>query len=193
MSFGNKVAYYVGLGLLGLVFSQSVYAGAYKVEVLVFSQKMPNSELFEQTQSTLKPPLEALDISVLSLPGEPALSEEPLSGLSEAYAQMAQQPIYEVLYKKAWIHIITENLSSPAAHIQNPENTLNGYIHLMTNGAMTIHVDVEYMPAKDNHYGEMIGATPLVYRLTEKQPLKFNEMHYFDHPVVGVITLVTPL
>jgi hypothetical protein len=63
----------------------------------------------------------------------------------------------------------------------------------MTNGAMTMQVDFEYSSAKENRYSELMGANPLVYRLSEKRPLKFNESHYFDHPAVGVILLVTPL
>ncbi|NOT83479.1 MAG: hypothetical protein HOP02_01590 [Methylococcaceae bacterium] len=185
----NRLA--VGLLLLG--FSQVLFASSYRVEVLVFAHKQPNTEVFEQTTSALKPPDSIVEVGANNDSGEVALDEEPLSGLSAAYQQLSQQANYAVLLKKAWVQSISTDQSTPAAHIQTADHTLNGYVSLITNGAMTMQVDVEYTVTRENRYNQTISITPVIYHLTEKRPLKFNESHYFDHPQIGVIMLVTPL
>ncbi|MEQ1637213.1 MAG: CsiV family protein [Methylococcales bacterium] len=180
------------IALLLLAFSPVLLASSYRVEVLVFAHKQPSTEIFTQTRSTLKPPAQSAEIGSSNDSGEIALAEEPLSGLNEAYQKLSQQANYEILLKKAWVQTITADQPTPAAHIQNAELTMNGYVSLITNGAMTMQVDVEYMSTRDSR-NQQDYATPIIYRLNEKRPLKFNESHYFDHPVIGVILLVTPL
>lgn len=172
--------------------SDVVWASSYKVEVLVFEQKQRGSEVFEQTASTLQMPASVIEVAAINDPMQLSLLEEPLSGLNAVYAQITQQAHYNVLLKKAWVQV-NNNQFSPAVHIQSVDRRLNGYISLMTAGAMTMQVDIEYMSAKENHYSQSMGASPIVYRLTQKRPLKFNESHYFDHPVIGVIMQVTPI
>lgn len=188
----NKTIKSTLLGVLLQGLSTVVLASSYKVEVIVFEQKQRGSEIFEQTVSTLQAPSSVIEVTAINDPMQISLLEEPLGGLNAVYAQITQQAHYDVLLKKAWVQV-NNNQFSPAVHIQSADRSLNGYVSLMTAGAMTMQVDIEYMSAKENRYSQSMGASPIVYRLTQKRPLKFNESHYFDHPVIGVIMQVTPL
>ncbi|MCX7088133.1 MAG: CsiV family protein [Methylococcales bacterium] len=181
----KKLASCLVLGWVALGLSQEVFAGSYKVEVLVFTQKMPNTEVFEQTTNTLKTPQQVIEIATSNDPGQATVAAEPLSGLSSAYEQLSHQENYAVLIKTAWVQVVPDNQAIPAVHIQNADNTLNGYIALKAGGSLAMQVDVEYSQA--------VGENPKVYHVTEKQAVKPNEPHYFDHPAMGIITLVTPL
>ncbi|MEQ1488878.1 MAG: CsiV family protein [Methylotenera sp.] len=188
----NKVFKGILFVLLLQGLSAAVWASSYKVEVIVFEQKQRGTEVFEQTTSTLQVPSSVIEVTAINDPMQISLLEEPLSGLNAVYAQITQQAHYNVLLKKAWVQV-NNNQFSPAVHFQSGDRSLNGYISLMTAGAMSMQVDIEYMSAKENHYSQSMGASPIVYRLTQKRPLKFNESHYFDHPVIGVIMQVTPI
>lgn len=188
----KKLVYRMVLSLLVCSLGQAVYAGNYKVELLVFAQNSANSELFEQTDSTIKWPAQMSEIEAPAVASQTSVTLLPVTGLISPSARIAQDKNYKLLLQTAWMQTLNYNQPGRAVHFAIPGNTLDGFITITVNPALNVHLDAEYTPVKLNNK----TAKPelnIVYRLTENRQLKPNEIHYFDHPKFGVITLISPL
>lgn len=67
--------------------------------------------------------------------------------------------------------------------------TFTGVIRLYNDNGTQVEVDIASAEMQPNQFTN----TPAIYRLTEKRQLKANEIHYFDHPKLGVIVQLTPV
>ncbi len=155
--------------LLGL-FNSTVLAegGAYQIELIVFSQAMPNTEVFEQTASQINWPSDVTELETYKKPEATALDD--------SYAAIAKDAAYQPILHVAWI----QQAGSVPVHIQSSDGKLNGYVQLQ-QGQLSVDLELASNP------GEMI------YRLTEKRPIKLDEVYYLDHPKFGVVAKMSPL
>lgn len=108
--------------------------------------------------------------------------------------------------------------ATPATEAQSQDPpTLEGVLTLSLSRYLHMNVDVLYraaLPMEEIGSGEMTQDTqqmPVdlfqfseqatwfpesrwqIYRLTESRRMRSNELHYLDHPVIGMLVLVTPL
>ncbi len=178
----------------GLCFASVGFAATYKVELLVFTQTMPNTEVFTQTTSQLKWPEHWLEIATPAVANQNSVLVQPLTGLNQAYSVLAHHPNYSLLLQTAWLQAIDFNQPGPIIHFTSPTNTLNGFISIKGGSALDLQVDAEYTHATDaaRFYGKTEQRN-LVYRLNEQRAVQINEIQYFDHPAFGIITLITPV
>lgn len=174
----SRMAY--GLVMLLILFSGRVLSEGndYRIELMIFSQNMPNTEVFEQTESQIQWPAGLTDLS--------AYKKADTMALADAYAALSKDPAYRAIMHVAWLQTVTEGALSRPVHIQNPEGTLNGFVRIQRGQTLQLIVDLEY--AQRQGFNEA-----LVYRLNESRRIKFNEVHYFDHPKFGVVAKVSPL
>ena len=147
----------------------------YKIELVIFSQDMPNTETFDQTESEINWPkfvdnrrdYENVDPKYMSLHG--------------IYAKLARSQNYQSLMHVAWIQSVKENRLSRAVKISNSAGTINGFFRIQRGNLVHMIADIEYTPGS------------VIYRLNEKRRFKFNETHYLDHPKFGVLARISPL
>lgn len=145
---------------------------SYKIELLIFAQDMPTTEVFEQTESQIKWPRSVSDVS--------SYNKGSLQ-LNASYAKLVQSHKYQPLVHVAWGQTIRANSLGRAVRISNPEGTLDGYIQIQRGHLVYLKADFEYS----------VGS--VVYRLNEKRRFKLNEIHYLDHPKFAVISRVSPI
>lgn len=86
-------------------------------------------------------------------------------------------------------------------YAQQTRAELDGYIRLILSRYLHAEVDLTYttgLPVRSTN--PVYASTelqedivpPVVYRLQESRRMRSTEVHYLDHPVLGMIVLVTP-
>jgi len=155
----------------------NVYAAErlYKIELVVFSQNMPNTEVFDQTQSRIAWPKH-----VVNRASYKKVSPEYMN-LDGSFAQLARVQNYQALMHVAWVQPVKENSLSTAVKISNAAGTINGFFRIQRGNLVHMIADIEYSPGR------------VIYRLNEKRRFKLNETHYLDHPKFGILARVSPV
>ena len=154
----------------------SAAAERYQIELVVFAQDMPNTELLDQTQSEIHWPANVVDVS--AFPSVDAAGR----ALSGAYRALSGSSSYRPLLHAAWIQSVDAGYAGDAVRIQDANGFINGFVRLQRAQYLYLNVDLEYQPDSGRYF-----------RLHEKRRLKLNEDQYLDHPKFGVIAKVTPL
>ncbi len=170
----NNMIRIIFIGLLSCAFGSNAWARNFRVEVLVFHQDSPTSEIFDQAESRLDWP------AVIN----PKFVENIY--LQKAYYSLSANYAYKPVYYKSWIQSVGPNRVSKGVQIKK-DSLLNGFVRIQRGHYVHLLVDLEYAP--DSVYTE----TPLIYSINEKRKVKLNEIHYFDHPKFGVIATIRPL
>ena len=151
----------------------------YKIELVIFSQEMPNTEVFDQTESRIAWPKKVVEIASYK-----KVNSEDVD-LHGSYAQLAMAQDYQILMHVAWIQPVKGNRLGTAVQISNAKGTINGFFRLQRGHLVHMIADIEYSP---DSYTDSV-----VYRLNEKRRFKLNETHYLDHPKFGIIARVSPV
>lgn len=167
--------------ILGL-FSGSVFAdgNAYQIELMVFSQKMPNTEVFDQTSRSIQWPSDLTELSAYRQPENTTLDDR--------YAALSKDSAYRPILSAAWVQPVAAGGLSAAVHIQSSDGNLNGYVRMLQDQDLQMVVDLELGSGLDDDSGNEV-----IYRLNEKRPIKPGETYYLDHPKFGVVAKVKPL
>lgn len=166
------------LFLLGLS-SINIFASekSYIVELLIFSQQMPTTEIFTQTKSQIKWPKQLNKIAEYSTVDFNKVK------LYESRIKLTDNLNYMPLLHIAWIQAVKKNSLSTAVQITNTKGTINGFFRLQRSNLLHIVANFEYVP--DSH------ANSIIYQINEKRRFKLNEIHYFDHPKFGLIARIS--
>lgn len=151
----------------------------YKIELVIFSQNMPNSEVFDQTESMIEWPGQVVQRSSYK-----SVSPKYMA-LYESYAKLGQGQNYQSLMHIAWIQGAKKNRLSSAVKIANADRTIDGFFRIQRGNLIYMIADIEYSPSS--------YAGPVIYRLNEKRRFKLNEIHYLDHPKFGILARVSPV
>ncbi|MCH7928714.1 MAG: hypothetical protein IID03_12165, partial [Candidatus Dadabacteria bacterium] len=91
-------------------------------------------------------------------------------------------------------------------HIKNPEARINGTVNLRGGHLLHLDLDISYFidlytesvtsfteEGSEEVVMEDIIMTGTYAQMKETRRIKLNELHYFDHPLFGVIMRVTRL
>jgi hypothetical protein len=155
--------------------------GAYQIELIVFSQAMATSEMFDQAAQPTQWPSDLTELSAYKKPDT--------TTLDDSYAALSKDSAYKPIRHVAWIQpVVVEGGLSAPVHIQGAEGKLNGYVQLQQGQGLQMIVDL----ALTANSGDGSGKT-LIYRLNEKRPIKLNEVYYLDHPKFGVVAKISSL
>ncbi|MDD5412372.1 MAG: CsiV family protein [Methylobacter sp.] len=177
----TKITAYSLAAILGL-FSSNLLAegGTYQIELIVFLQAMPNTEVFEQTESRIKWPTGLTELS--------AYKKADNMALNDSVAALSKDSAYRPILHVSWIQSAGEGSLSAPVHIQSGDGKLNGYLQMQHEQSLQMAVDLEYTSNQSDSSGNTI-----IYRLDEKRPIKSNEVYYLDHPKFGVIAKISTL
>ncbi len=147
----------------------------YKIELVIFSQTMLNTEEFEQTQSKISWPNRVFNLSSLK-----NLNSENMN-LSGIVKKLKRSQSYRPLMHVGWYQKAAKNSMSDAVKISNSEGTINGFLRVQRGHLVYMIADIEYTPES------------VVYRINEKRRFKLNEIHYLDHPEFGILVRISPV
>lgn len=104
---------------------------------------------------------------------------------------------YTVLFHRAWRQLAYDGkhaVDYPVHSIATGRNSVEGTVTLSRNRFLHLDIDLMLMQADGTApalHSDGPGSAP-VYRLSEKRRIRSSEIHYFDHPRIGVIARVTP-
>ncbi|MGZ5075805.1 MAG: CsiV family protein [Methylobacter sp.] len=176
-----KLAAYVFTAMLG-IFNGPVLAegGGYQIELIVFSQSMPNSEVFDQTSSRIQWPPDLTELG--------AYNKAETTSLDDAYAALVKDSVYRPILHIAWIQPVMEKGAGAPVHIQARDGKLNGYLQIQHEQSLQMTADFEL----SSNLNEGSSKT-VVYRLNGKQSIKLNEVYYLDHPKFGLVVKISAL
>jgi hypothetical protein len=181
-TINTKTLVYSLSALLLMLFSNLICAasGNFQIEILIFSQNYPNSEVFDQVSSKIEWPSNLTELAAYPNADHKML-EESLAALSK---NSANQPILH----SAWLQSVDENTQGSPVHIQSADGKINGFVQLLRGRNLQIIADVEFSPGPSDE-----SAESLTYRINEKRQFQLNDLNYLDHPKFGIITKITTI
>jgi hypothetical protein len=194
----------VGILLLcALPTAQSADTDWYAIEVVVFENAGPDSSDGELwTDETLNG-----DIADAVVPESRPSDDSPINPLVE---RLRADPRYKVLYHNRWLQDAAARSSTAPARITNapitdslyppsPAEQLDGFVRLHRARFLQVEADLAFRPAEStaplptSQPGMPATGVPLhpAYVLHEKRRVKFDEIHYIDHPKFGMLIMVS--
>jgi len=178
-----RVALLVFIALAG--FTTSALARDYQVEVLVFERSQVSSETQEQWDSrSNRVAKNQTRLQVIAGKTDDLPLQSGVSRLKRIEGELLASG-YRVLQSLRWQQPARVFPQAPVVNISNPGNPMQGYLRIYKTSL--IFADVMIGLAGPGS----LTAQPL-YFIDEKRRLKFKEVHYFDHPKMGVILGVWP-
>jgi hypothetical protein len=89
---------------------------------------------------------------------------------------------------------------------EQTRSILNGYVKIIlsrylhadinlmytTNIPMTVGAPAPLAPSDNPEFKPIQATQPTVYQLSQTRKMRSKEVHYIDHPVIGVLVLATP-
>ncbi|MDT8407161.1 MAG: CsiV family protein [Methylococcales bacterium] len=145
------------------------------VEALVFAQDTPTSEQFSLAATRIQWPEYWLDSSDFA----PMLIAEQV--LTSIKPRLDATGHYPWLGQWSFRQSIDAQQTGEAVRLVGIKS-IDGFIQLKRGDYLEVEVDVEYQP----------DATQPRYRIQETRQLKFNQLHYFDHPKFGILLTIQP-
>jgi len=183
LSMVKKILCLIAWAVLCIV-SNAVLADSarFKIELIVFSQNTSSREVFQPEVNPVQWP------SVVAELADFSAAEKELGGF---YASLLSGIGYQSLTHVAWVQNIDSDTEGTPVKIKDANNLLNGWISLRRGQSLQLTADFEFTPAAVSDFSTPAPAS--AFRLKESRGIKFNEIHYFDHPKFGVIAKVSPL
>ncbi len=175
--------------LLGLTLSAGAWAGGYRVEVVIFAYDPPQTrELLIPTQAPALSP-EAVDPGA----GDGTFRAVPLSASMSGIAdQLRRSHGYRVLATQAWVQPALGPGRARPVHVTGTSTgaRLDGTVRLVARRFLHVTTDLIYTPAAQATSESEAAAAPESYRIVGKRRMRLGEIHYLDHPQVGVLVTV---
>ncbi|TXL00209.1 hypothetical protein BMR02_06185 [Methylococcaceae bacterium HT1] len=144
----------------------------FQVELIVFQQQAPNSEIFDQIETELKPVARYAQV------------KEGNKTLQSTFNRLQRSSIYQPFYYQAWRISVESGSVSLPIEVSGTDVDLNGWIKVQRGHLLHVIADLEFSPAESEG---------VIYRLNEKRRVLLNDMHYLDHPKFGAVVKVSPV
>jgi hypothetical protein len=119
--------------------------------------------------------------------------------LNNAKAALKRSGTYRPLLHTAW----RQTVSKKRRPVQLPENTLSksaatvaGTVTVTKGRYLHLDLDLILQAEPDTTYigtDYRLGSESNVIKLQQKRRMRSKELHYVDHPRLGVLALITPL
>ncbi len=155
----------------------------YEVEVVVFENKHAPASGESDPAGKNAAPIPGLDNAVA--PIVPATGGYKLAGA----AQLEKDGQYRVLTHQRWIQSMDSKAAVKARRI-SAGSGLDGLVRVYMS--RYLHADVQLVLKDETMAGGERNAVRY-YRLDEQRRVKNQEIHYYDHPRLGVLLRVSAL
>ncbi len=168
--------------------TNSFSAPIYKVEVLIFEHTESTAFVDEKDKEKWRELKETIldqnshNNSLLVEEGEGMIKELPSSSLNlvQVRNKLEDSESYRVLYHKSWSQPVLSEEQSTAARIE-VSGIVDGTINLMKKKYLHMKTDLVFNSIEGS------------VKLKENRRLKSKELHYFDHPLFGLLVRVVKL
>ena len=162
----------------------------YSVEVVLFKQKDPAMDE-EKWRENLPP----LDYSKAAVPlfneGVLLSRMEELSITDFALIDQANRlnkKGYQVLYHNSWLERFSPG-SKSSVMILDPMGSFEGTINIERQRYLHVNPVISYYP---DRFSDALPPEKTI-RLNETRRMKSTDLHYIDHPVLGMLVLFRPI
>lgn len=178
----HKQALLALLLLLGA--STAVAQTRYQIELILFTQP-PLSDSQGEVALEVAPPFPAEIAWPLREPNTQGVGPEALPAEKQRLARLANrlrdQPGYQVIWHEAWQQTLRGPASAPFISLPRALRPLGieGRIRAYQSRFLHIQTDVRL-------------SDPTVWRLHESRRMRPSEVHYLDHPLLGIIVRIDP-
>jgi len=160
----------------------------YTVEMVLFKQKIPG-----YTEEGWSEDMPAIDFTNARLPipndGMPLSANEELEKSDYALADEASRLTrqgYEVLYHNSWLEQFSPN-SETTLMLVDPFGAFEGTVRIERQRYLHLYPEI-------NLYTTLGAEQPgSVIRMSESRRMRSKEVHYIDHPVLGMLVLFRPV
>lgn len=146
----------------------------FQVELIVFQQQAPNSEIFEQVESEIAPVARYARVSTGN------------KTLHNIYNRLKRASAYQPFYYQSWRIPVGSGSVSLPINVSGGDANLQGWVKVQRGHLLHVLVDFEFSPPAS-------GGEHLIYHLKEKRRVLLNDVHYLDHPKFGAVVKVSPV
>ncbi len=160
------------LGLL-LASSQLMAAKTYTIEVLVFARSGQDtggeawpSDPGQPNLQQASPPRSILGSSSLRM-----------SGIA---SRLQNKSGFKPILHQAWRQTVVSRKNAKLVRLTSSSTPMDGTIKVSVS--RYLHVDLD-----------LLLKTGKSYRLQDSRKMRSKEIHYIDHPMMGVLVLITPV
>ena len=202
--------------ILSLLFSSYTYANWYQVEIIVFEHLYPDTggEQWYNNQG-LPDVSNSVELVTDKTGGREAYQvlssgQHKINGVYSALKSSRDyRPIMHIAWKQPgltrskaqYVHIRRTEGISDADSLQEDLVKVDGTVRLRGGHFLYLDIDLAYffksLPESMINSamldGNLTKQISDYTRLSESRKIKLNELHYFDHPLFGVITWVRRL
>ena len=169
----------------------------YRVEVILFEHLYPETGGEQWVKFPGLPDTGgAIDINgVEAGSGAYQALEESQLTLAGAYSAIQNSSRYQPMRYLAWQQPQKNSEQADSVKVSassdNGSQSLLGYVRIRSS--TYLHVDLDLAYYLDGGPGDFVRSQSRVSRMQESRRIKLNEIHYFDHPLFGVIVRVVRL
>ena len=171
--------------------SQTVQARDYAIEVIVFEQTRGDSdkdavqdEKWDFSDRKISSNLQRM--VTLEFRSDDFQFGATLDRLDPAHQQLIRAG-HRILRTAGWVQPSAVYQHAPLISLGLANTSLvYGFVRVYKTSLIYADIDLQYSPLPFDNLPEH-------YFLSEKRRLKFKEVHYFDHPKVGVILGIWPV
>lgn len=186
--------------LLGCL-SFPAWAGQrYQVEVVIFKQKRQSAA--GQEWFPAYPAEPKLSDTLIPDADNPVLQTLPETEwqLTSQAKKLARRGL-DVVYHQAWAEDIPYKHHLPGIHLQVPIDAekpdegwlVNGRLDIFNRGYLRVKFNALTQTADKQHFNTYPSVETAVIGWLNRARLRTNEVHYFDHPLYGMLLQITPL
>jgi len=147
----------------------------FQVELIVFEQSAPTTELFEQVETKIAPVRRYASV------------QSGTKTMNSNYSRLSRAGSYRPFYYESWRVQAKSNQVSLPIHISSRAQNLEGWIKIQRGSLLHVVADLEYSPVHSDE------SEDLIYRIAEKRRVLLNEVHFLDHPYFGALVKVSPV
>lgn len=126
----------LGLGAFNVLAEERLYS----IELIIFSQNTPTSEVFEQMTSKIIWP------NQLHFLSEYQKVDLENMALTDNFEILASSTDYTTRLHIAWMQVFQANRLSEAVKISNEEGSLDGFFRIQRSNLAYVIIDIEYSP-----------------------------------------------
>jgi len=208
------------LGSLLLLFSNLAYAKWYQVEMVVFEHLRTDTSGELWNTDDVPDYSRALELSTdIDAPDAFKMLPSNKYKLGGVNKNLKLSSDYRPVHHVAWQQPELTKSRAKKVHIKNPEAKINGTVNLRGGHLLHLDVDMSYfvdlyteavtsfteenisiaggdiekIDVEEIEVDEEIIMSGTYAQMKETRRIKLNELHYFDHPLFGVIMRVTRL
>jgi hypothetical protein len=176
------------------------FAASYQVELIVFAYRTPHADGEQWATDGGLPGREGMAVLGAATGGVPPLpaTSYRLNGIMGALRRGGR---YAPVLHTSWLQSAPGQYRGVYFSYPAPESTAfspdpelpraQGSVRLRVARYLFVDVDVAYLPDAAQPDAPSLPADPVTVRLQESRKIKLNEVHYFDHPLFGVLLQVS--